>query len=126
MKYGLLDAGDTVEPGDEYWSEGMGLWDEITPNIIHWWGPDRKKDNHGLPVRRRIKAPKDAEAKIRQQAVSMAGSPQFGTTEHFWDCECESGYIHPKTLKQCPKCQACHSDQPDSRVAEVILYLLGK
>jgi hypothetical protein len=40
-------------------------------------------------------------------------------TEEFWDCECATDYIHPKTASKCSKCGAVREDQPDSRVNEV-------
>ncbi len=46
------------------------------------------------------------------------------TTEFFWDCECETNYIHPKTQKVCFDCNAIASEQPDSRVDEVVKMLV--
>lgn len=46
------------------------------------------------------------------------------TTPHFWDCECQDAYIHPKTVSVCPRCSAEAANQPDSRVNEVMLALL--
>lgn len=40
-------------------------------------------------------------------------------TSQYWDCECEHNYIHPKSLAQCPVCQATSDEQPDSRLNEV-------
>ena len=38
----------------------------------------------------------------------------------YWDCECESDYIHKKAeVKFCGRCVTYHSDQPDSRQSEV-------
>lgn len=41
-------------------------------------------------------------------------------TDQYWDCECEAGYIHPRTDDACKVCQAQRDDQPDSRVKEVL------
>lgn len=44
--------------------------------------------------------------------------------ERFWECECISDYIHPKTQRYCVSCQT-HLDkdcQPDAFAAEVTEY----
>lgn len=41
------------------------------------------------------------------------------TTIYYWDCECESNYIHPKSEHECKKCGAFVEEQPDSRRTEV-------
>ena len=46
------------------------------------------------------------------------------TTEHFWDCNCVSDYIHPKTERTCSKCGAVHEDQPDSHIEEAIAFMI--
>ena len=38
----------------------------------------------------------------------------------FWDCECETKYIHHKArLSECRRCGAIADEQPDSRANEV-------
>lgn len=44
------------------------------------------------------------------------------TTEEYWDCECATNFIHPKTVAECLRCGAQRDDQPDSRVSEVIAH----
>jgi hypothetical protein len=42
--------------------------------------------------------------------------------ENYWDCECESRYIHAKQDNPeayCILCEAVQADQPDSRVSEI-------
>ena len=41
------------------------------------------------------------------------------TTEEFWDCECETGYIHSKTVGICDGCGTTTETQPDSRLYEL-------
>ncbi len=41
------------------------------------------------------------------------------TTPSFWDCECQTNYIHPKIEIKCDSCRVFSTDQPDSRVVEV-------
>jgi len=41
-------------------------------------------------------------------------------TSEYWDCECEKNYIHPLSEKKCYICDVLQSDQPFSRVNEVI------
>lgn len=43
------------------------------------------------------------------------------TTSEYWDCECETDYIHSKKIKVCERCNTNSEEQPDSRVAEVYL-----
>lgn len=44
------------------------------------------------------------------------------TNDRYWDCECETEYIHRKQVRlTCPRCGASESDgMPDSRVFEVL------
>ena len=38
----------------------------------------------------------------------------------YWDCECETKYIHLKTrLSHCRRCGAVADEQPDARANEV-------
>ena len=42
------------------------------------------------------------------------------TNPNYWDCECESNYIHKKTeTNHCVKCDTYEDEQPDSRQEEV-------
>ena len=41
------------------------------------------------------------------------------TTEEFWDCECDTGYIHSKTVGICDVCGITTETQPDSRLYEL-------
>lgn len=36
----------------------------------------------------------------------------FPTTVHFWDCECEANYIHPKSVPVCPRCGVVSDERP--------------
>jgi len=40
-------------------------------------------------------------------------------SEDFFDCECETHYIHSKDDDNCIKCGANKEDQPDSIMAEI-------
>ncbi len=42
------------------------------------------------------------------------------TTLEYWDCECEQGYIHPRTESKCTACEAMREHQPDSIIREVL------
>lgn len=42
------------------------------------------------------------------------------TTSFFWDCECKDNFIHPNSKRVCFDCNSVASDQPDSRVSEVV------
>lgn len=40
--------------------------------------------------------------------------------ERFWDCECETRYIHHKNHLACNECFARQYEQPDSREDEIM------
>ena len=48
------------------------------------------------------------------------------TTDNYWDCSCETNYIHPKSQDFCSKCGAISYLQPDSIKSEVQLKLKTK
>jgi len=48
------------------------------------------------------------------------------THPDFWDCECESDYIHAKDETNCVKCGTPVDDRCDSRVNEVDLLIYGR
>ena len=63
---------------------------------------------------------------IKEQLNKKAGpSNAVVTNNNFWDCECESNYIHTKSTRLCPHCNAESDEQPDSRQSEVeaLVYL---
>ena len=49
-----------------------------------------------------------------------AVGPQDG---RFWDCECETDYIHLHDAHYCEECGAYAEDAPDSRVNEILNYI---
>ena len=44
----------------------------------------------------------------------------FILDENFWDCECETRYIHPKSHEACRECFARREEQPDSIEVELL------
>ena len=42
------------------------------------------------------------------------------TNNEYWDCECETRFIHPKHHEACNECFARRNDQPDSREDELL------
>lgn len=49
------------------------------------------------------------------------------TNDDYWDCECESDYIHLKSETLiCLKCGAVEEDSPDSMTSEVEMFLMAK
>lgn len=57
------------------------------------------------------------EALMRDLADAPPGVD--ATTPTHWDCECDAGYIHPKSEHECPRCHATADESPDSMVREV-------
>lgn len=41
------------------------------------------------------------------------------TTDLFWDCECDTAYIHLKSEETCIRCGMSHNEMPDSHTSEV-------
>jgi len=54
------------------------------------------------------------------QTTPDAGIP---LTADFWDCECETGFVHHRTEARCPRCGASREEQPNSRAWEVFAAL---
>ena len=49
------------------------------------------------------------------------------TNPNYWDCECETSYIHKKTeLSVCPICFAREENQPDSMQDEIDEFYYNK
>lgn len=46
----------------------------------------------------------------------------MATTPTYWDCECETDYVHPKTEEMCGRCGAVAEESPDARISEVATY----
>lgn len=82
-----------------------------------------RKDEHFI---RELKGWEAVVYAIKQEVL---GNDVEGceTTPIFWDCECEKDYIQVASERgHCPKCGSHDSRQPDSRIAEVLLKLIGE
>jgi hypothetical protein len=90
--------------------------------------PDRPNDGeqhddckrHNVPnILKNLGVSKEGRVKILNDQGVL-------TTDKFWDCECLTNFIHPKSQKTCFKCCTRADEQPDSRVSEVLAegYLL--
>lgn len=55
--------------------------------------------------------------------LERSNPASFQTTPEFWDCECESNYIHPAAEGACKACGSHRDESPDARVDEVIKLL---
>ena len=63
---------------------------------------------------------------IKEQLNKTAGAGiAVVTNDNFWDCDCENNYIHTKSTRLCPHCNAESDEQPDSHQSEVeaLLYV---
>lgn len=47
-------------------------------------------------------------------------SDKITLTIQYWDCECESNYIRPRSEIKCEICGAMQEDQPPARLDEVL------
>jgi hypothetical protein len=63
-------------------------------------------------------------ARLEIPAPAVHADGDIILTPLFWDCECrEDCYIHPYYQQNCPKCNATHDDQPESRADEVLRFV---
>jgi len=49
-------------------------------------------------------------------------SNEIVLTSKYWDCECAENYIHPRSVSSCAICKSRRSEQPQSRVNEVVAH----
>jgi|GEM_PF-6387705 hypothetical protein len=56
----------------------------------------------------------------KNERVKILNDQGILTTDKYWDCECLTNFIHPKSQKTCFKCCTKADEQPDSRVSEVL------
>lgn len=70
--------------------------------------------------------PEDISFSERLHVDRETGNASIGTpaskveiTLDYWDCECETKYIHPIANDECPFCKARREDMPNSRKDEV-------
>ena len=65
------------------------------------------------------------ETRLDRLEAPAGPSNAVVTNNNFWDCECESNYIHTKSTRLCPHCNAESDEQPDSHQSEVeaLVYL---
>jgi len=49
-------------------------------------------------------------------------SNEIVLTPKYWDCECAENYIHPRSVSSCAICKSRRSEQPQSRVNEVVAH----
>ena len=51
----------------------------------------------------------------------------FETDDNYWDCACDTDYVHPKSQESCHWCKVTlDDDPPDSRKNEIALMWLRK
>lgn len=60
------------------------------------------------------------------ESMGTVGDDEARTTPYFWDCGCQTRFIHPKDQRVCFGCSTAASDQPDSRISEVVSAKLGE
>ena len=66
------------------------------------------------------RAERELNADERREALATAGGGMFATTSLYWDCECETDFIHRSSADECAECGAVRSEQPDARVNEIV------
>lgn len=62
------------------------------------------------------KATRELEEKVNRETIKL--------TRRFWDCDCEKDYIRPSSQQWCSLCGSQREDCADSRLGEVIHWLM--
>ena len=57
--------------------------------------------------------------KVLKPITQCVENPGVETTDDFWDCECETKYIHSAKELCCTKCNSLKEECPSSRIDEV-------
>jgi hypothetical protein len=115
-RYLSLDQGDVVEAKEHLGMVGPGIiwsldWNGWSAYIDH---PDACMPLYQTGAREIFSDDEQANAaKAYEDWLAK-------TTLEYWDCECEQGYIHPKTETKCAACGALQEDQPDSIIRDVL------
>ena len=110
----LLEPGDIIREGDEYWSHSE-CWVKTSTSVGY------KVLNDAELIRRHL----DPWNAVRHALQSIPDTDAT-TTQAYWDCECETGHIRYCGHPYCARCGTHRQDQPDSRLREVLLSLLPK
>lgn len=63
----------------------------------------------------------DEEDETETEIVVVDSDPTLQTDPRYWDCECDTNYIHPKSETLCERCGVSRliDDPPDSMMHEV-------
>jgi hypothetical protein len=115
-RYLSLDQGDVVTTKEHLGMVGPGiLWS------LDWNGWSAYLDHPGSCVPLYQTGSREIFSDDDQANAAKAYEDwPAKTTLEYWDCECEQGYIHPKTESKCVVCEALQEHQPDSIIREVL------
>ena len=88
-----------------------------------------------LPTLRFLPDSPPIDLAIDAQTILMLESCPYSrrpiTDPAYFDCECDTNYIHKKSAYSnmeviCPECGCGENDQPDSRLSEVVEMIVKK
>jgi len=48
------------------------------------------------------------------------GQQPFYTVNAYWECNCSTSFVHPKSLQECPRCHATSGESPDARLNDLL------
>lgn len=84
--------------------------------------PDRPNDGVQHDDCKRQNVPKILKhlGVSKEERMKIISDQGILTTPEYWDCECLTNFIHPKSQKTCFKCCTRADEQPDSRISEVL------
>lgn len=55
--------------------------------------------------------------------VEVEIEPDYPVTPAYWQCQCREENIHPAFIAYCGGCGSCRLQEPDARLAEVMLVV---
>lgn len=119
----LLEPGDIIREGDEWYDSGFACWFRISlkESLLCVFSVGAIYTEGSDPVRRSL-----TPWEVVKHALESIPDTDATTTEAYWDCECETNHIRYCGHPYCARCGAHRQDQPDSRLREVLLSLLPK
>lgn len=122
----LLEEGDDIREGDEFWREKTDMWIPMSPDTYYFG--TRVNDEHP-PMRRNLTGWDSVRHALKAEVL---GNDKEGceSVPYFWRCNCKTNYIHRysgyELSEMCDRCETKHDncDGPDARKAEVILEII--
>jgi len=93
-------------------SNGYGKGERVEAYWGHYFTRDDKELNREM-------SEYDFHTRDWSNEEKIATSTDY-LSSLYWDCECESYFMHPMAVEECERCDALQSEWPQSRLNEMI------